>query len=158
MLFNNAVSACVGFVPVVGDVVLAMYKANSRNAALLEEFLRIRGDEFTRIQHGEPVVPAGEAAPAGKGKGKNKEKHGISEKDAEQLKPGAGFVEGEAARPTTSGTVSTSDTNHKKTQSLKSTRRKSFSFFGRSSNNGKSTTPPGRRGSRFVEDMDSTNE
>ena len=42
MLANNAVSAGIGFVPLVGDVMLATYKANSRNAALLEEFLRIR--------------------------------------------------------------------------------------------------------------------
>ncbi|KAF9256669.1 hypothetical protein L218DRAFT_846890, partial [Marasmius fiardii PR-910] len=46
MLLNNAVSAGVGLVPLVGDIVLAMYKANSRNAALLEEFLRVRGEEF----------------------------------------------------------------------------------------------------------------
>ncbi|KAG9030699.1 hypothetical protein FS837_003194, partial [Tulasnella sp. UAMH 9824] len=45
MLFNNAVSAGVGFVPVVGDLILAIWKANSRNAALLEEFLRVRGEE-----------------------------------------------------------------------------------------------------------------
>jgi len=43
MLFNNAVSAGVGIVPFVGDVILAIYKANSRNAALLDEFLRVRG-------------------------------------------------------------------------------------------------------------------
>ena len=50
MLLNNAVSAAVGFVPFVGDLVLAMYKANSRNAALLEEFLRIRGEEFLKSE------------------------------------------------------------------------------------------------------------
>jgi len=48
MLFNNAVSAGVGLVPGVGDIVLAMWKANSRNAALLEEFLRVRGEEFLK--------------------------------------------------------------------------------------------------------------
>ncbi|KAH8835648.1 hypothetical protein DL96DRAFT_1575061 [Flagelloscypha sp. PMI_526] len=46
MLLNNLVSAGVGVVPFVGDVILAAYKANSRNAALLEEFLRIRGEEL----------------------------------------------------------------------------------------------------------------
>ena len=50
MLLNNAVSAAVGLVPFVGDVVLAMYKANSRNAALLEEFLRVRGAEFLKAE------------------------------------------------------------------------------------------------------------
>lgn len=51
MLVNNAVSAVVSLVPFVGDVVLAMYKANSRNAALLEEFLRIRGEEFLKAEN-----------------------------------------------------------------------------------------------------------
>ncbi|KAL7279178.1 hypothetical protein ACG7TL_007018 [Trametes sanguinea] len=50
MLLNNAVSAVVGFIPFAGDIVLAMYKANSRNAALLEEFLRIRGEEFLKAE------------------------------------------------------------------------------------------------------------
>ncbi|PIL35609.1 hypothetical protein GSI_02337 [Ganoderma sinense ZZ0214-1] len=48
MLVNNAVSAGVGLVPIVGDIILAMYKANSRNAALLEEYLRVRGEEFLK--------------------------------------------------------------------------------------------------------------
>lgn len=34
MLLNNAVSAGVGVVPLVGDLVVAVYKANSRNAHL----------------------------------------------------------------------------------------------------------------------------
>lgn len=51
MLMNNAISAGVGLVPVAGDFILAMYKANSRNAALLEEYLRIRGEAF--IEHEE---------------------------------------------------------------------------------------------------------
>jgi hypothetical protein len=49
MLANNAVSAVIGFVPIVGDIMLASYKANSRNAALLEEYLRIRGEEFLKV-------------------------------------------------------------------------------------------------------------
>ena len=48
MLVNNAISAGVGFVPFVGDIAIAAFKANSRNAALLEEFLRIRGEEFLK--------------------------------------------------------------------------------------------------------------
>ncbi|ORY31262.1 hypothetical protein BCR39DRAFT_527184 [Naematelia encephala] len=45
MLFNNAISAGLGLVPVVGDVGLAAWKANSRNAHLLEAYLTIRGQE-----------------------------------------------------------------------------------------------------------------
>ena len=50
MLLNNAISVGVGVVPIVGDIVLAMFKANSRNAALLEEFLRVRGAEFLKAE------------------------------------------------------------------------------------------------------------
>jgi len=49
MLLNNTISACVGFIPLAGDVILASFKANSRNAALLEEYLRIRGEEFLSV-------------------------------------------------------------------------------------------------------------
>ena len=51
MLVNNAISAGVGFVPFVGDIAIAAFKANSRNAALLEEFLRIRGEEFLKAEN-----------------------------------------------------------------------------------------------------------
>ncbi len=62
MLLNNAVSAAVGLVPFVGDIVLATFKANSRNAAILEEFLRIRGEEYLkrenqRVENPEVVRP-----------------------------------------------------------------------------------------------------
>lgn len=45
MFFNNAVSAGVGFIPLAGDIILAIWRANSRNAKLLEEFLRVKGEE-----------------------------------------------------------------------------------------------------------------
>lgn len=44
-MFNNAVSAGVGLVPIAGDIALAVWKANSRNAHLLEKFLAARGEE-----------------------------------------------------------------------------------------------------------------
>ena len=80
MLANNAVSAGVGLVPVVGDIVLAAYKANSRNAALLEEFLRIRGEEFLRAD-------------------------ATRQEDASVVKPGAGREQGEAIPGKKSGTM-----------------------------------------------------
>lgn len=70
MLVNNAVSAAVGFVPVVGDIALATFKANSRNSALLEEFLTIRGQEAMKAQS-------------------------VRIKGAEGVKPGAGLEAGE---------------------------------------------------------------
>ncbi|KAK7437956.1 hypothetical protein VKT23_018391 [Stygiomarasmius scandens] len=101
MLMNNAVSAAVGFIPLAGDVILAAFKANSRNAALLEEFLRIRGEEYIKLGASSGVAEAA-ATPAkggqdkGKGKGKTKEvAKGVTKSDAEQVKPGAGVDKGE---------------------------------------------------------------
>jgi len=85
MLLNNAVSACVGLIPIGGDLVLAMYKANSRNAALLEEFLRIRGEEFLKVQAKEQEGgqrPTADAPP---------------QSDIEQVNPGHGMPGGLAA-------------------------------------------------------------
>jgi len=57
MLANNVISAAVGFIPLIGDVILAQFRANSRNAALLEEFLRVRGEEFLAAQQGQAAGP-----------------------------------------------------------------------------------------------------
>jgi hypothetical protein len=62
MMFNMIVSGAVGVVPVVGDVAVAVWKANSRNVALLEEFLRVRGEEFLRAQEEEARKAAGGGA------------------------------------------------------------------------------------------------
>ncbi|KAI6038537.1 hypothetical protein EDC04DRAFT_2693964 [Pisolithus marmoratus] len=86
MLMNCIISATAGIVPAVGDVIVGMYKANSRNAALLEEFLRIRGEEFLKVQT---------EAREGKRDG------GLSKKDVEQVKPGAG-MESATGQPSTS--------------------------------------------------------
>jgi hypothetical protein len=125
MLINNSVSAIVGVVPFVGDILLAQFKANYRNAALLEEFLRIRGEVYLKMKaEGKDVIQAGAPKPktkregSGKGKGKEKTKQtaavdsknekvdlgggkeapipkGTSKSDVEQIKPGAGLEEGE---------------------------------------------------------------
>ncbi|KAH8105561.1 hypothetical protein DFH11DRAFT_1518907 [Phellopilus nigrolimitatus] len=75
MLMNNAAAAALGFIPLAGDVGVAIFKTNSRNAALLEEFLRIRGEEFLKAQS----------------------LTGKTTQDAGQMKPGAGLVKGETA-------------------------------------------------------------
>jgi len=80
MLFNNAVSAGVGLVPIVGDLLLAVYKANSRNAALLDEFLTIRGREFLRMREAEENGAANS---------------GMATADSEQVKPGSGMTPSE---------------------------------------------------------------
>ncbi|KAH7921712.1 hypothetical protein BV22DRAFT_1038312 [Leucogyrophana mollusca] len=85
MLINNAVSALSGLIPVAGDVVLALYKANSRNAALLEEFLRIRGEEFLSLQ------AAQRAEAQAKAQGSKSDAVTPSKNDMVQMKPGAGM-------------------------------------------------------------------
>ena len=52
----NMVSIGVGFLPIVGDIILAIYKVNSRNVMLLEGFLRVRGEEFVRMREVEVVL------------------------------------------------------------------------------------------------------
>lgn len=112
MLINNAISAGVGLVPIVGDVLLAVYKANSRNAALLDEFLRIRGSEFLRMQEAEE-----------NGKNSGEEGAAPTASDIKQIKPGSGMTPDERGKivddylkdtgdplaPSTSGAPSTVD-------------------------------------------------
>ncbi|KAJ7788084.1 hypothetical protein B0H14DRAFT_2536949 [Mycena olivaceomarginata] len=83
MLSNNAASALMGLIPFAGDVALAAFKANSRNAALLEEFLRIRGQEFLKVQADK------------EGKLKRKDPPVAPPSDLEQIQPGAGKAPGE---------------------------------------------------------------
>ncbi|KAI0316451.1 hypothetical protein OF83DRAFT_1126700 [Amylostereum chailletii] len=65
MLLNLAIATVVGVVPIVGDVMLAAWRANSRNAALLEEYLRQRGEGNTKESAQTKAI-----APASKGKDK----------------------------------------------------------------------------------------
>ena len=50
MFLNSTIGVGASFVPIVGDIFLAVWKANSRNAVLLEEFLRVRGEELIKMQ------------------------------------------------------------------------------------------------------------
>ncbi|KAG6333099.1 hypothetical protein ID866_5990 [Astraeus odoratus] len=95
MLLNCIISAVIGFVPAVGDIAVGVFKPNSRNAALLEEFLRIRGEEYVRMETEMEAKKAGVVA----------EGSGLSKKDIEQVKPGAG-METATGQPSTSGAAS----------------------------------------------------
>jgi len=64
----------------VGDLLLAVYKANSRNAALLDEFLRIRGHEFLKMCEADQ-------------RGESSSERAIA--DIEQVKPGSGMTPSE---------------------------------------------------------------
>lgn len=54
MILNIAFDFLIGLVPFLGDIIDAAYKANSRNAALLESHLREKGQKNLR-QTGQPV-------------------------------------------------------------------------------------------------------
>jgi hypothetical protein len=153
MLTNNLVSAGVGFVPVAGDVVLAMYKANSRNAALLEEFLRIRGEEYIKL-HGERDNGVKKGPSIFKklttgGKSEEGNKGSSSKADQEQVKPGAGMAPGEV--PVDENTEDTPPLASTSSQNSKGPKKNFTSLFG--SKKSSLSPPAGDRG-RFVEDVD----
>lgn len=181
MLMNNAVSAGVGLVPFVGDVFLASFKANSRNVALVEEFLRIRGEEFIKMGG----VHEEDQSTGWGWLGKRKTKSGaaqpaLSKSDVEQVKPGAGMTGPELkdslvdVPPPPVGSTSKSEKPHKKGTTVSTTaiapssnnmgsssssRSSGFSFFGSRSKKSKDVTAPGAlpaRGDkgRFVEGVD----
>ncbi|KAJ8072021.1 hypothetical protein AAF712_009639 [Marasmius tenuissimus] len=166
MLFNNAVSAGVGLVPLAGDVFLAVWKANSRNAALLEEFLRIRGEEFMKLSaegRGPEAVAAAssdgkdlKAKGKGKNKGKGKEKQvaaGVTESDAEQVKPGSGMAKYETMPGGAGALSAAAGPKVTSSGSGKSMNRKGFTSFFAGKDKGKGKAP-GARDSRFIEDVD----
>ncbi|KIY50925.1 hypothetical protein FISHEDRAFT_38006 [Fistulina hepatica ATCC 64428] len=123
MLLNNCVSAAVGFIPVLGDIILAVYKANSRNAALLEEFLRIRGEEFIRLEK--------EGVPPQSGSQLKKDAHGVA-KDGKQVRTGTGIEGGEQTAVKASGTMPSAGPSKRKS-----------SLFGFSKQNKKGTFTEG---------------
>ncbi|KKP00545.1 hypothetical protein THAR02_07349 [Trichoderma harzianum] len=54
MLFNIILDFAVGLVPFIGDLADAVFRANTRNAALLEEHLRQKGKKELR-KSGQPI-------------------------------------------------------------------------------------------------------
>jgi hypothetical protein len=79
-------------------LVLVWVSSRLLGASLFEEFLRVRGEEYLKLNTG----PGGRALNATEKAEKQSKgwawlkKRGVSQKDAEQVKPGAGMVEGEA--------------------------------------------------------------
>ncbi|KAF9889597.1 hypothetical protein FE257_007105 [Aspergillus nanangensis] len=52
MLINVIIDFVIGLVPFVGDLADAMYKCNSRNAVILEQYLRDKGAKSLPRRHG----------------------------------------------------------------------------------------------------------
>lgn len=63
MLFNIAFDFVIGLVPFVGDLIDAGFKANSRNALLLEKHLREKGKQQLK-QSGLPIPAVDPSSPA----------------------------------------------------------------------------------------------
>jgi hypothetical protein len=55
MLFNIVIDFIVGLVPFVGDIADAIYKCNTRNAVLLENYLRKQNEK--RRKKGQQAIP-----------------------------------------------------------------------------------------------------
>lgn len=106
---------------------MATYKANSRNAALLEEFLRIRGEEFLKLG-GEPA-PTKTGWFGGGGKVKQTaagpDSTQVTANDVEQVKPGAGMSGSEMKDALQSASTQPAATTNKATSGSSG-----FSFFG----------------------------
>ncbi len=151
MLFNNAVSAGVGLVPIAGDIILAAWKANSRNAALLEEFLRIRGEELLKLEAA-GKNPAAVVAGSSTSKNKGKEiAKGVTQADAQQVKPGSGKAVDETIPGSSPVTPNSANSSGKATTaSGRSTGRKSLKSWMRP----KKAPEAGDKG-RFIENVDS---
>src|SRR5881396_383491 len=56
MYMNIILDFLVGLVPFLGDIADAMYKCNTRNAILLEDFLRKRGQLALKRQGAQNVI------------------------------------------------------------------------------------------------------
>ncbi|KAH7342712.1 PH domain-containing protein [Rhexocercosporidium sp. MPI-PUGE-AT-0058] len=57
MMFNIVIDFCVGLVPFLGDIADALFRANTKNAVVLETYLREKGAKALQAQgHHSPVV------------------------------------------------------------------------------------------------------
>lgn len=70
MLYNNLVSFLIGLIPIFGCSGVSILKCNSRNAALLDEFLALRGAEYFKNIYDGPQRYTVDIKP-GAGLGKN---------------------------------------------------------------------------------------
>lgn len=54
MMFNIVLDFGVGLIPFLGDIADALFRANTRNAVVLEKFLRVKGEQNLKAQ-GHPL-------------------------------------------------------------------------------------------------------
>jgi len=94
MILNLAISASIGIVPGIGDILLAAYRANVRNARLLEKFLLLRSERAAAKTVQTTVDEEKHAGGAGAGAGAGQVAGGSNNVAAASL-PGAANGEAE---------------------------------------------------------------
>ena len=111
MLLHLALATSAGLIPLLGDVLLAAYKPNSRNAALLEEFLRLRGEKNLADAAAGAGAAGAEKVAGGEGTGKGKGKGGkaiagagVGEKEKEKAAAAPGAKASPSPPPTATAT------------------------------------------------------
>ncbi|PLW14832.1 hypothetical protein PCANC_18175 [Puccinia coronata f. sp. avenae] len=62
MLFNQILATSVGLIPIIGDILMAIWKVNSRNAALFEDFITLRAKHAMDASQPNAVTPSETAA------------------------------------------------------------------------------------------------
>ncbi|KAK0519655.1 hypothetical protein OC834_005082 [Tilletia horrida] len=130
MVLNNVISAGVGLVPFAGDIMLAVWRANSRNAKLLEEYLRVVGE--AQIAQGLPNLTKGDNhhVPPSAKKGT-----GSAPSDANAVHPGqsAARVDAQEVLRASSGQLDTSTATQASAAEVEQARTSRWSLRGRGS-------------------------
>jgi len=123
MMQNLLLGVVFSLIPFVGRIVTSLFGPNSRNEMLFEEFLRIRGHQYSllvksgvSLEESEKSAEGGEGQGQGQGQGqewwkmfleKAGENAGVLKQDVEVVKPGAGMTAEEVRLPVESLAVPT---------------------------------------------------
>jgi hypothetical protein len=91
MILNLAISTTIGLMPGAGAILLASYRANVRNAGLLENFLAMRGERAAAKAAQSATSEETKRDASGDGKDKDDARQGKAGEVAED-KPAAGAV------------------------------------------------------------------
>jgi hypothetical protein len=84
MLTNQVITCVCGLVPILGDVAVAIFGCNSRNVALLEEYLSIRGAEYLKPEGARRYDPMDIKPGAGAERGETPSHHPTASANPDQ--------------------------------------------------------------------------
>jgi hypothetical protein len=100
MILNLAISTSIGIVPGIGAIFVASYRANVRNARLLENFLAMRGERAAKAA--QPATSEEDETKKDTGGDEEDDRRQGSAGEAAEDKPGAGSTsDGGAEKNTT---------------------------------------------------------